>query len=676
MSDNVLSVGNHHAVDAWRRDTFAPGVPRDASITERRLWFVNPSDYDWRAKYLHEIPDWLAGYFGNRYEKLFAGRDGRRRANTFLRKTIGGNVLPRLRKVAARYQLAADVHDLPFGKSLERLPSLDRLELKKLAGQVSGWMAQMFYDFTDQLKGKPKDEREMHLRTLEAYRNLSTLSLMLNNQPPYWAEYEAKGDLETNKAESGILRMMAPEWWFQRLKRARDLQREHLAIAVGQVQKAASAYVSRKTLGEWIEQKKRNAEFFKKFDLINELGDRIALADMVHGSVANPAIRRCELMVRMRGFEDIANDEGLAGEFYTITAPSRFHSAHSKGGFVSQWDGCNPQDTQRYLCGVWAKARAAISRAGIHIFGFRVVEPHHDGTPHWHMLLFMRPQDVDAVRDIICYHARIEDSEELQSHNALKARFHVEPIDPAKGSATGYIAKYISKNIDGFALDDEKDSETGESLKDMAKAVCAWASRWRIRQFQQIGGAPVTVWRELRRLPGDEQILPTEDMDNVRFAADVGDWRAYTECQGGAFVQRKDLTVRLAYEITEQGNEYAEDVQRVQGVYSPLIPDSAVCTRLVKWQKVAKLAEAPAEAGFDLDLKSPWSSVNNCTEGGTRRRLKVELKSRGFNGSDEEISILRRGGGLIFGHGALYYENGRMVERCNRPENESWPGWN
>ncbi|MDV0602872.1 replication endonuclease [Raoultella ornithinolytica] len=676
MSDILIDTGVHHAVNAWRRDTFAPGVPRDASITERRLWFVNPTDYDWRSQYLHEIPDWLAGYFGRRYEKLFSGNDGRRRANTFLRKTIGGNVLPRLRKAISRYKLAADVGDLPFGKALERLPSLDRMELKKLAGRVASWMNQSFCDLTEQFTDAAKDERDMHRRALEAYRYLCSLSLMLNNQPPYWAEHEAnEGHLETNKLHSGILRMVAPEWWYLRLKRARDLQREHLAIAVGQVQKAASAYVSQSTLGEWIEQKKRNAEFFKKFDLINEQGDRVALADMVHGSVANPAIRRCELMVRMRGFEDIANDEGLAGEFYTITAPSRFHSVHSKGGFVSQWSGCSPQDTQRYLCGVWAKARAAISRAGIHIFGFRVVEPHHDGTPHWHMLLFMRPQDVDAVRDIICYHARIEDSEELQSHNALKARFHVEPIDPAKGSATGYIAKYISKNIDGFALDDEKDSETGESLKDMAKAVCAWASRWRIRQFQQIGGAPVTVWRELRRLPGDEQILPTEDMDNVRFAADVGDWRAYTECQGGAFVQRKDLTVRLAYEITEQGNEYAEDVQRVQGVYSPLIPDSAVCTRLVKWQKVAKLAEASAEAGFDLDLKSPWSSVNNCTEGEARRRLKSDLNQRGFVGSGEEIAILMRGSGLMYGRGTLIYRNGRLQEKQHDSSSQRWPGW-
>ncbi|WP_410741702.1 replication endonuclease, partial [Citrobacter freundii] len=425
--------------------------------------------------------------------------------------------------------------------------------------------------------------------------------------------------------------------------------------------------------GEWIDQKKRNLEFFKKFDLLNDEGLRIALDSMVHRSVANPAIRRCELMVRMRGFEDMANEEGLAGEFYTITAPSRFHAVHSKGGFVSQWDGCTPQDTQRYLCGVWAKARAAISRAGIHVFGFRVVEPHHDGTPHWHMLLFMRPCDVDTVRDILCYHARITDSEELQTPYALKARFHVEAIDPAKGSATGYIAKYISKNIDGFALDGEQDDETGESLRDMAKSVSAWASRWRIRQFQQIGGAPVTVWRELRRLR--DQVLTDRRMDAVLAAADVGDWAAYTQAQGGALVARRDLVVRLAYEITEQGNEYAEDVQRVQGVYSPLVPDSAVCTRLVKWQKVAKLAEAPAEAGFSGGNAAPWSSVNNCTEGGTRRRLKLELRSRGFDGSDDEIAILIRGSGLRFGQVALIYRNGRLQETRSEPMHELWPGW-
>ncbi|MCI4005157.1 replication endonuclease, partial [Dickeya dianthicola] len=73
--------------------------------------------------------------------------------------------------------------------------------------------------------------------------------------------------LSTEKAESGLLRMMSPEWWRARLKRRRDIQREHMAIAVGQVQKAASPYVSRSTLDEWKEQKRRNREFFKAFEL-------------------------------------------------------------------------------------------------------------------------------------------------------------------------------------------------------------------------------------------------------------------------------------------------------------------------------------------------------------------------------------------------------------------------
>ncbi|MCW2483905.1 replication endonuclease, partial [Candidatus Symbiopectobacterium sp. NZEC135] len=215
---------------------------------------------------------------------------------------------------------------------------------------------------------------------------------------------------------------------------------------------------------------------------------RVSLYDMVTGSNANSAIRRCDLMVRMRGFGDLANEMGCGGEFYTITAPAKYHAVHSAGGFVEHWNGASPRDTQKYLCSVWAKIRAALSREEINVFGFRVVEPHHDGTPHWHLLLFMRPEHVDQVRDIMCYYAGLEDAETLQTEKALKARFHVEPIDPTKGSATGYIAKYISKNIDGFALDDETDEETGESLKSMAKSVSAWASRWRIRQFQQIGG--------------------------------------------------------------------------------------------------------------------------------------------------------------------------------------------
>ncbi|WP_414734213.1 hypothetical protein [Cronobacter dublinensis] len=158
-------------------------------------------------------------------------------------------------------------------------------------------------------------------------------------------------------------------------------------------------------------------------------------------------------------------------------------------------------------------------------------------------------------------------------------------------------------------------------------------------------------------------------------AADLAsDWASYTHLQGGPLVARRDLIVRLAYEITEQGNEYGEDVQRVQGIYSPHVQGSEVVMRLVKWAIVPKLAEASAEAGFSGGAAAPWSSVNNCTRGS--RRLTIELQNRGFDGSDLEIDALLRGSSLALSSGkSLIDRKGRLQERMPQPQNETWPGW-
>ncbi|QTL38510.1 replication endonuclease [Xenorhabdus budapestensis] len=600
-----------------------PGLPTDATLAERLLWEINPADHNWRHQYIGEMPDFLATYFSGRYKKIYteSGRNGRRRANAFLRKTLGQNVLPRLNKVLEQYQFkhsASGVAPFPFIEQLERLVTLERKEIKQLAWEISRFMSDSYEDASAQYVNQPPaDQDEAKMNFLQVCQRMAKLAHQTGTTPPYWQQLTQGGKVTVDQLCAALLRLMSDKWWYARLKRMRDVRAEHMAIAVGQVQKSASPYVSRHTLHEWKEQKRRSWEFLQQFELENEEGERTSLVDKILGSIANPAVRRCELMVRMRGFEDLANEMGCVGDFYTITAPSKYHSAHSGGGFVKNWNGASPRDTQKYLCGVWAKIRAAYSRAGISVFGFRVVEPHHDGTPHWHLLLFMRPEHVEPMRDVTRHYAMKEDAHELNSEVARNARFLVKPIDPEQGSATGYIAKYISKNIDGYALDGEVDSETGESLKDMSRSVSAWASRWRIRQFQQIGGAPVSVWRELRRLRGDDQILPDEDMDNVRFAADVGNWSAYTEFQGGALVARKDLTVRLAYEVTEQGNVYGEDVQRISGIYSPRLGEcSSFVTRTVKWKIVPK--SSPVSAGEGLAFSggnaAPWSSVNNCTE--------------------------------------------------------------
>ena len=365
---------------------------------------------------------------------------------------------------------------------------------------------------------------------------------------------------------------------------------------------------------DWREQKRRTREFLKGLELEDEDGNRISLIEKYDGSVANSAIRRCELMTRIRGFENICNELGYVGEFYTLTAPSKYHATTKAGYRNTKWNGSNPSDTQCYLTGLWARIRAKLHREDIRIFGIRVAEPHHDGCPHWHMLMFMLPEDVDTVRGIIRDYAWQEDFHELKSDKAKKARFHAEAIDPEKGSATGYVAKYISKNIDGYALDDETDDENGELLKETAPAVSAWAARWHIRQFQFIGGAPVTVYRELRRLADTETAHGLSvEFAAVHDAADAGDWAGYVNAQGGPFVRRDDLQVRTLYEPRTEFNQYGEETVCIRGVYDSTVGvGTPILTRLTQWKIVPKRA-----VDLAVDVKDgfavPWSSVNNCT---------------------------------------------------------------
>ena len=620
------------------------GMPRNLSIHEQRLWKINKDDHNWRSQYISAMPDFLARYFADRYIHKFNTR-GRRDANTFLRTTVGENVLPRLNMVNVQYSLSGNNELIKFFEkdfSSSRFPNCGRDDIKKLSYRVADFLYTSFVKFTEQFVTGASDSSES--LTYVSYQYLATLLQGLKISAPYWNDFCNKTFCE-QKAFSAIARMTSPEWWKCQLKRRRDMQREHMAIAVGQVQKSASSYVSQSCLAEWEEQKRRNRAMLKMMELENQdTGERVALIDMVDASNANPAIRRCELMIRMRGFEDIADELGYVGDFYTLTAPSKFHSAHSGGGFVKTWMGNNPRECQQYLCKIWACARAKLKRQGLSVYGFRVAEPHHDGMPHWHMLLFMLPEHRDRIRNILREYALHEDGNEP---GAVEHRFTVKEIDQQKGTATGYIAKYISKNIDGYALDNETDEESGEDLKTMAKAVTAWASRWRIRQFQQIGGAPVTVWRELRRLRNTE--LPDSKMDAVLAAADVGDWAAYTAEQGGPLVLRKNLVVRLAYRVKESPNLYGEEVKRVNGVISPIIGDSSVvCTRPIRWKIIPKMSLCDRrESSVSGRIAAPWSSVNNCTQDFSSRLTPDLFKDTSTSAHDGNVMLNKRRDNIV-----------------------------
>ena len=549
------------------------------------------------------------------------------RANAFL-ISFCKKALPRLELVAKKYQATGiktdvsaavfgghfDTHELQYLASrlvnmvarFNRLPDMSKADIDLLAADIANFIRGELANNDDTDAGELKALYRWYMRA-------GMIAMQFNVTPPHWERVRNKY-VGQDEIAPAVMRMFNETWWRGRLRRVASAWREHLQIAVGNVSKKKHAYASKSCVTDWREQKRRTREFLKGLELEDEDGNRISLIEKYDGSVANPAIRRCELMTRIRGFENICNELGYVGEFYTLTAPSKYHATTKAGYRNHKWSGASPSDTQNYLTSLWARIRAKLHREEIRIFGIRVAEPHHDATPHWHMLMFMLPEDVERVRKIIRDYAWQEDESELGSDKARKARFHAEAIDPEKGSATGYVAKYISKNIDGYALDGEKDDESGELLKETAPAVSAWAARWHIRQFQFIGGAPVTVYRELRRLADTETAHGLSvEFAAVHDAADAGDWAGYVNAQGGAFVRRDDLQGRTLYEARTEFNQYGEETVCIRGVYDATVgAGSPVLTRLTQWKIVPKRA-------FDLavDLKGATapsrSSVNNCT---------------------------------------------------------------
>lgn len=596
---------------------------------------------------------------------------GIQRANAFMSKTFIDRILPRIEQVSVRYKIpnmTADNAQLMW--RFNNLPDMARADIGLLAQDIANFICLELGIINEEL-ADCGDLKMAHA----LFERAGTITQEFRQIAPYWERLREKYFSE-DKAVSAVSRMLSDKWWLSRLRRHAGEWREHIQIALNKVSKRISTYASKMTIHEWKEQKRRTREFLKSMELEDQDGNRISLIDKYWGSVANPAIRRTEMMVRIRGFENICNSLGYIAEFYTLTAPSKFHATTIHGHSNRKWNGSSPADTQRCLRRVWEKVRAKLHRDELGVFGIRVAEPHHDGTPHWHMLFFMRPDQADQVREILRAYAVQEDNSELSTAKALKARFYAEAIDPEKGSATGYVAKYISKNIDGYALDGELDDESGKPMKEAAAAAAAWSARWRIRQFQFVGGAPVTVYRELRRMADHDTAMGLSvEFAAVHDAADVGDWAGYINAQGGPFVRRDELIARTWYESSQEVNAFGEEIIRVKGVFSPSVGmDTPILTRLMQWKIVPKLAADQAVAVSGANA-SPRSSVNNCTEL-DRKRLEVELIARGFDGSADEICVLLRGSGLSMGgERMLAYSKGRLTERGGETENEIWPGW-
>ena len=407
---------------------------------------------------------------------------------------------------------------------------------------------------------------------------------------------------------TAMKRLGKAKWWREQLNIAIPRIFDQMGRDYHLVHKNGQIYLTDAAFNVWKSSQRMNRETLQGRIGINDIDQVYSLADLSDKSTSAPHIRRTEMMVRMRGLEEYAQEIGFdKALFITITAPSKYHSHDQKGVPYANWNHSDPRTVNDYLGGVWSRIRADLARREIKYFGVRVAEPHHDGCPHWHLLIFTRRFDALDVNATCRHYALEEDREEK---GARTKRCVIKWINPERGSAVGYIAKYISKSIDGKGLD--KDLE-GYDAKDAAARNRAWASTWGIRQFQFFGTAPIGPWRELRRC---RRTVP-EPYETARQAADNAEFAAYLrEAVGEGFAVYRDWVNRKTGEIIDPFNEYGELVTApIKGViadgHDPLI------TRLMDWS-IMSLDEARqrgivASEARSGECREAWTCVSNCT---------------------------------------------------------------
>lgn len=455
------------------------------------------------------------------------------------------------------------------------------------------------------------------------------------------AEFAPKAQLMSAR----VARLCCDRFWRRKLRMLQASTVEAVAIDLELVHKHRGLYVSDDAVGRRAGQLMRNQRAMESTIAVNEFGQEYKLADLAAKGMANKEIRRAELMTRIAGFELIAKSQGHAAMMVTPTCPSRMHKMRTTRTKAivknEKYDGTTPKEAQQHLSKQWARARAMAAKMGVHWYGFRIAEPQQDGTPHWHMLLFF---DAEKLIEIQClmqnYFWFSCDPFEPGAH---AHRVDFEVIDWAKGSAASYIAKYVSKNIDGYKVGQDL---YGNDAITSSRRVDAWASTWGIRQFQQVGGAPVGVWRELRRMNPEnvsqndpmqlQELLSVMNLQKTEPGLASAAWKKFNVLQGGVFTPRADLKVKLYKEDDACIGRYGERLG--------MRPVGVEC------QGVNIYSPGGMAGAMGLTLKRPsflsvetercgWVITSRGVTAGVHQELKREAFMRGYRDAVEKTAL-------------------------------------
>lgn len=231
---------------------------------------------------------------------------------------------------------------------------------------------------------------------------------------------------------------------------------------------------------EFVREKLRRQSNFLEYSYISndQTGQTFCLKDCIVSSNHNPHRYYGEIQNRINTLEREATNANLSPVFLTMTLPSEFHEMKTLNGKLvanPKYNRTTPKEAVKILTKQFAKLRQDRSLKELtkaQRMYYRVNEPHKDGTPHTHILLFIPKEQIDRVE--IAFKRLF-----LQVGNKFEKNIK---------SASSYIMKYINKTL---PMSKEQISESDQYIN-------AWYVKHRVNRFcSSRSMAPMYLYRLL-----------------------------------------------------------------------------------------------------------------------------------------------------------------------------------
>lgn len=361
-----------------------------------------------------------------------------------------------------------------------------------------------------------------------------------------------------------------------------------------------AAYVDAHTEGRFHERQERAREMAGRRWFLSDAGDRVRLLDIMDAQAAATLSR---LYAQLLGMQTLAERRGLSAVFLTLTLPPRYHPNPTQGR-RSWTSAVGIEAGKKALQNDWRRFLRRLDKHEIDVvFGAAFKEPHKDGTPHLHALVWVAPEHVDDVIRIL--------GETAPGRHRTDAKVidpnYQGPRGPAKPIT--YLMKYLIKSVNdgakaaelaGGAGDDEDD---GDHLTNHA-AVRAWASAYGLRRWSLLGVHGVQrLWQTIfmwKEVPDDAP----EAARNAWVHMHKGEWAEALLTMGAVRGEENFGCLHLTYEDFE--TRFGEVARRPVGMAGT---DGRACPLSTKAWTVVDESELPPEEKKADDKKSHENNV-------------------------------------------------------------------